>query len=93
MHYVFCIYFAIKIQTQRKPKYSKLKKVYCSSELKLYQAAAAVLTRHLCAVFGDSFAVGSGESRQTVTRVAPLSAVTARRAIATRLVVGTEVQI
>jgi len=43
------------------------------------------------AVVGDGFTVGTGESRQTVAGVASLSAVTARRTIATRSVVGAEV--
>jgi len=42
-------------------------------------------------VVGDRFTAVTGETRQTVARVASLAAVTARRPIATRTVVGAEV--
>ena len=45
------------------------------------------------AVVGNRLAVAAGESRQTVTRVAALAAVAARRPVPTRPVVGAEVQV
>ena len=44
-------------------------------------------------VVSDRLTVNAREARQTVTRVAALTAVTARRSVATRLVVGAEVQV
>ena len=57
------------------------------------RAGAAVLTRYVRTVVGDGLTVTAAEAGQTVTRVAALTAVTARRSVATRLVVGAEVQV
>jgi len=57
------------------------------------RAGAAVLTRYVRTVVGDGLTVTAAEAGQTVTRVAALTAVTARRSVATRSVVGAEVQV